>query len=286
MIDIIIPVFDAPDDLERCLLSVREHSGDDCRIIVIDDASPSPRIQPLLQGLLHSGDHRHTLITNPQNRGFVGTVNLGMTLSRNDVVLLNSDTIVTRRWLNKMQRCAASDEKIGTITPFSNNAEICSFPQFCQNNLLDGVDIEQTNLAMEAVAVPVYPDIPTAVGFCMYIRRQLLDVIGLFDAETFGRGYGEENDFCMRAMKAGFRNVLCDDTFVAHAGSRSFAGDTAALKARNSQLLFAKHPEYLDLVQRFIATDPIAPIRERIQSRLEQSAHRPAWWRAFSRFFS
>ena len=139
---------------------------------------------------------------------------------------------------------------------------------------------------MEEAAVPVYPDIPTAVGFCMYIRRELLDAIGLFDAETFGRGYGEENDFCMRAMKAGFRNVLCDDTFVAHAGSRSFASDTEALKARNSQLLFAKHPEYLGLVQRFIAADPIAPIRARIQSQLVNTAQRPAWWRTLSRLFS
>ena len=209
-----------------------------------------------------------------------------MALSRNDVVLLNSDTIVTARWLKKLQRCAASDKKIGTITPFSNNAEICSFPGFCKDNPLDGIDIEETNLAMEEAAVPVYPDIPTAVGFCMYIRRELLDAIGLFDAETFGRGYGEENDFCMRAMKAGFRNVLCDDTFVAHAGSRSFASDTEALKARNSQLLFAKHPEYLGLVQRFIAADPIAPIRARIQSQLVNTAQRPAWWRTLSRLFS
>ena len=134
--------------------------------------------------------------------------------------------------------------------------------------------------------MPDYPDIPTAVGFCMFVRRELLDSIGLFDADTFGLGYGEENDFCMRAMKAGYRNVLCDDTFVAHVGSQSFTAQTQALKERNSQLLFAKHPEYLDLVQRFIADDPLAPIRARVISQLDRRSQRPAWVNAISRIFS
>ena len=71
--------------------------------------------------------------------------------------------------------------------------------------------------------------IPTGVGFCMYIRRACLDEIGLFDAETFGRGYGEENDFCMRAAAAGWRNVLAGDVFVYHEGAVSFSGERLAL---------------------------------------------------------
>lgn len=268
MIDIIIPVYNAYDDVIRCVASVRRHAGADCRIVLIDDASPDLRIKSLFLDLERKADARMVFLANANNTGFVVTVNRGMSLSRNDALLLNSDTIATSRWLEKIRRCAASDNRIGTITPFSNNAEICSFPVFCQNNPLDGVDIERINLAMEEVAAPAYPDIPTAVGFCMFIRRELLDAIGPFDAETFGPGYGEENDFCMRATKAGYRNVLCDDTFVAHVGSQSFTAQTRALKERNSQLLFARHPDYLGLVQRFIAADPIAPIRERVLLRL------------------
>lgn len=286
MIDIVIPVYNARDDVARCVASVRKHSGADCRIILIDDASTNLDIAVLFGEFERLGDRRIQLIVNPDNLGFVGTVNHAFTLGRNDVVLLNSDTIVTARWLEKIQRCADSDRWIGTITPFSNNAEICSFPLFCQDNALDGMDIERINRAMEENATPNYLDIPTAVGFCMYIRRQLLDAIGPFDADTFGRGYGEENDFCMRAVNVGFRNVLCHDTFVAHLGGRSFSADTQALKARNSRLLFAKHPEYLGLVQRFIAADPIAPIRERAQTQLNKSVQRPAWVSAIFRFFS
>ena len=74
------------------------------------------------------------LLRNERNLGFTGTANRGMQLSRADVVLLNSDTIVTAGWLDALCRCAATDPRIGTITPFSNNAEICSFPRFCENN--------------------------------------------------------------------------------------------------------------------------------------------------------
>ena len=267
-IDIIIPVYNAVDDVTRCIDSVRRHSPMHCRIVLIDDCSPDERIAALFAALQAQADARIMLLNNASNMGFVGTVNRGMSLSKNDVVLLNSDTIVTSGWLAKLQRCADSDPKIGTITPFSNNAEICSFPLFCQNNSLEGLDIEGVNRALEEAALPTYPEIPTAVGFCMYIRRELLDAIGLFDAETFGLGYGEENDFCMRAINAGYRNVLCDDTFIAHVGSRSFDARTEALKTNNMQRLLEKHPAYLNLVRRFIADDPIAPIRARAQGRL------------------
>ena len=268
LIDVIIPIYNAFEDVTRCVASVRLHTHTNCRIILIDDCSPDERIATFFDMLGPQGDPRIVLLTNASNIGFVGTANRGMMLSRNDVVLLNSDTIVTPNWLEKLQRCANSDESIGTITPFSNNAEICSFPLFCQNNSLDGVDIEAVNRAIEEAATPAYPDIPTAVGFCMYIRRQLLDKIGLFDIETFGVGYGEENDFCMRAITIGYRNVLCDDTFVAHVGSRSFVAKTEALKVKNMQRLLAKHPDYLTLVRRFIKDDPIAPIRARARELL------------------
>ena len=275
-IDVIIPVYNAFEDVVRCIDSVRRYTASDCRIVLIDDCSPDERIATLFATLESEADARIELLKNLSNMGFVNTVNRGMSSTSNDIVLLNSDTIVTTRWLEKLRICAASDRSIGTITPFSNNAEICSFPVFCQNNSLAGVDIEAVNRAMEEAATPAYPDIPTAVGFCMFIRRQLLDVIGLFDAETFGLGYGEENDFCMRAIHAGYRNVLCDDTFIAHTGSRSFDSRTEALKAKNLQLLLDKHPQYLNLVRRFITDDTLAPIRARAEARLvkEPAAHK------------
>jgi len=279
VIDIIIPVYNAYDDLQRCLDSVLRTATLPCRLILIDDCSPDSRIADYFETLRGEADPRMLLLRNDVNLGFVGTVNRAMALGQNDVILLNSDTVVTSGWVEKFRRCAEFDPRIGTITPFSNNAEICSFPNFCEDNPLPpDMSAEDVNRAMERAAVPLYPDIPTGVGFCMFIRRALLNRIGLFDAETFGLGYGEENDFCMRAAQAGYRNVLCDDMFIRHVGSCSFNGKKSALAQENMQRLVAKHPDYLKEVTSFIAADPLKTIRDMAYSFLNlqgESGERP-----------
>lgn len=263
-LDIIIPVYNAYEYLAQCLESVFANMEPDCGVILVDDGSTDLRISQLFLDLEKRALPYLRLFKNQTNQGFVKTANRGMALSERDIILLNSDTIVTQRWLTKMRRCADSNPRIGTITPFSNNAEICSFPEICQDN--DLYDAEAVNFALEQAALPLYPDLPTAVGFCMFIRRTLIKKIGFFDEATFGLGYGEENDFCMRAAKAGFRNVLCDDTFIAHVGNRSFASDKQALCEENMGKLLAKHPKYMKDVTAFIGRDPIAPIREMAKS--------------------
>ncbi|CAH9014898.1 glycosyltransferase [Candidatus Nitrosacidococcus sp. I8] len=266
IIDVIIPVYNAYDQLLACLESVWHHTEEkDYRLILIDDKSTDPRIQSLFQELKVKNKPNILLLENPENKGFVATVNYGMGSSTRDVILLNSDTIVTPKWLDKLKKCADSDPRIGTITPFSNNGEICSFPQFCQENTVPE-NLDLLVQAMEIAPLPHSLDIPTGVGFCLYIRRHLLDKIGLFDEETFGRGYGEENDFCMRAVARGYRNVLCPDAYVAHVGSSSFGEEKKALAEKQMAALLKKHPSYLSQVTQFIKVDPIKPIRHVIQT--------------------
>jgi GT2 family glycosyltransferase len=261
-IDIVVPVYNAPDDLRACIASVLACTHGDYRLVVIDDASPDPAVAGMLAELDAKALPHVTVLRNPSNLGFTGTANRGLSLSRADVVLLNSDTIVTSGWLDALLRCAASDERIGTITPFSNNAEICSFPRFCENNAWPaGADPERVREAIAEAAVPCYPDIPTGVGFCMFVRRALIDAVGTFDP-AFGAGYGEENDLCLRAHAAGFRNVLCDDAFVVHTGGRSFQGAKEALGVRNTSILLERHPHYLAMVRDYIGRDPLGALRE------------------------
>ncbi|MEO6065627.1 MAG: glycosyltransferase, partial [Lysobacterales bacterium] len=184
-----------------------------------------------------------------------------------DVVLLNSDTVTTPGWLDALARCAGSDPLIATATPWSNNAEICSMPEFCRANPVP-IDIDRVGVAVAAAASRNYPELPTGVGFCMFIRRTALDAVGSFDAATFGRGYGEENDFCRRAARHGWRNVLCDDAYVAHIGHASFAGESLAPGGLNQARLEARYPDYSRLVSEFIAGDSLAPLRARIAQRL------------------
>ena len=132
-IDIILPIYNAFDDLVRCVDSVLRNTDGDYRLLLINDASPDVRIAPFVAQVAERNSHV-SVSTNDRNLGFIGTVNRGFAETRGDVVLLNSDTIVTRGWLSKMLACAASDGRIATITPFSNNAEICSYPEMCGNH--------------------------------------------------------------------------------------------------------------------------------------------------------
>jgi len=271
-VDVVVPVYNAPDDVRRCVASVLERTPPGYRLVLIDDASPDPRVAEVLGGIAKAGHAHVTVLANERNLGFTGTANRGFGLSRRDVVLLNSDTVVTDGWLDAILRCAASDPSIGTITPWSNNAEILSYPRFCENNAWPpGADPKPVADAFARAAVPSYPELPTGVGFCFFVRRALIDAIGGFDP-AFGAGYGEENDLCMRAAAAGWRNVLCDDAFVLHTGGRSFEKQKDALVPKNTATLLARHPGYLALVHDYVVKDPLAPLRDAATIALEAAS--------------
>lgn len=242
-IDLIIPVYNAFEYLKACVESIHRNAGEQAyRLILIDDCSTDERIAPYLDSL-ESRDI--VVLRNETNRGFVHSANRGMQASENDVVLLNSDTEVTPHWLERLTACACHDPRIATATPFTNAGTICSVPLFCQDNALpEGLTADTYAALIGRVSLRAYPEIPTGVGFCMYIRRAALKQIGLFDEETFGKGYGEENDFCYRALRAGYRHVLCDDVFVYHKGSASFGNaQRQAQVQKNLDVLAKRYPE-------------------------------------------
>ena len=134
-------------------------------------------------------------------------------------MLLNSDTLVAPGWLERLRQAAYAAPDIGTATPLSNSASILSYPGPAEANPMSDIadTARLTMLAHKANAGSVV-DIPVAVGFCMYIRRDCLDSVGLFRTDLFAQGYGEENDFCLRARHLGWRHVAAPGVFVAHAG--------------------------------------------------------------------
>lgn len=225
-IDIIIPIYNAYEDLQTCVASVLEYTDlGRHRLILVNDASPDGRIAPYLNTL---GEYQNVLIVeNEKNLGFSGSINHGIEISATrDVILLNSDTIVTKNWAEKMIACAYSDAAIATVTPLSNNATLCSVPEFLQENILpEGYTLEMYAELIEHVSLRSYPRIPVANGFCMYVKREVIEKIGSFDMITFERGYGEENDFCYRAEQIGYHQVMCDDTYIYHTGTSSFISD-------------------------------------------------------------
>jgi len=270
---VIVPVFNAFEHLGRCLECLDRTIPENASVLLIDDASTDHRVQPLLQAWVNKATNRYRLITQPQNMGFVATANHGIRRTETDVVLLNSDTEVTMGWLERLADCLASDNSIATATPWSNNGEIVSIPFFCRSNS-PPADPEAVAALIASCGKPGYPEMPTAVGFCMAISRLATKQVGVFDEATFGHGYGEENDFCQRAEKAGMRNVLCDDTYVVHHGGASFLPLGLKPGEESMQRLLAKHPDYQQKVTEFIAADPLAARRLEILDCLERSSVR------------
>ncbi len=266
-IDVIVPIYNAAAATAACLDALATRLPDWAGVQLVDDASTDPAIAPLLAGHRLARADNVRVIRQQHNLGFVATVNAAMARSDRDVVLLNSDTVVTTGWLERLRACADSDPEIATATPFSNNAEICSLPQFCRANPVPD-DPEAVAAIVADTGEPNYPDLPTGVGFCMFIRRRALAMIGDFDAATFGRGYGEENDWCLRASGHGWRHVLCDDAYVVHRGGLSFADTQWRPGGGQLARLLARYPHYNALIADFIARDPLRARRQAIVDRL------------------
>ena len=274
-VDIIVPVFRGLEDTQRCLESVLSapcQAG--WRLVVINDCSPEPEVTRWLRAFAKR-DRRIVLLENSENIGFVGTVNRGMALSQeNDVLLLNSDTEVANDWLDRLQGAAYSQPRVASVTPFSNNATICSYPRFCEANELPGGyrTASMDRLFAEHLAGQTL-EIPTGVGFCLYIRRQCLQEVGLFDAANFGKGYGEENDFCVRAQQAGWSSLHALDIFVRHTGGISFGAEKGERERQAMETLRRLHPRYESEIHAFLQRDPARQARLKIHiARIATSA--------------
>lgn len=249
-VDIIIPVYNAYDELQMCLESLFMYTNlIDNRLILVNDNSTDSRIKSLLEHRKKENPNKNiVLFHNEKNMGFSNNVNLGMAQSENnDILLLNSDTRVTKNWIEKIKACAYSKKTIGTVTPLSNNATLCSVPIFCkENELPPNIDVDQMAAIVEECSLRRYPRITVANGFCMYIKREVINAIGYFDAETFGRGYGEENDFCNRAGQKGYIHVMCDDTYIYHSGTKSFGTEEKkAYIKEHDRILYERYPKQM-----------------------------------------
>ena len=263
-LDIVIPVYRGEAETRACLESVLSAANRrPAEIVVIDDASPEPTISQWLRELARKG--RITLLVHEANQGFVASVNEGMALHpRRDVILLNSDTEVAAGWVDRIVAHLEADAGIGTVTPFSNNATICSYPRTLASNAMPPGETTATlDAAFAAANAGRRVDIPTAVGFCMAIRRACLDRVGAFDVERYGAGYGEEVDFCMRAARAGFRHVLAGDVFVRHVGEVSFQDAGAQRREKAQATVDALYPEFRQRLGTFIPADPPRMLRRR-----------------------
>ncbi len=271
-ITIVIPVFNAYEEVRQCLDSVFQHTSIDAKLIIINDASTDELMQPMLEMAVANRPNVQ-LVTNKKNLGYTATINRGINLAaEDDVVLLNSDTSVGPCWLQNMRVAAYHDVDIGTVTAISDNSGAFSVPSMGQaNDFPVWLQPEEAVRAISHNSQMIYPQTPTGSGFCLYIRRELLAEIGVFDEEAFPRGYGEENDFCMRAIRAGWRHIVDDRTLVYHVRSASFQGEKKALYKPGREVVDKRYPEYKSLVTHFVQSPQMDLMRYHVRKLLEHS---------------
>lgn len=264
-ITIVLPVYNAFDLLPETLTRIETNTDLSWRLLVIEDCSPDPRVRPFLSDWAETCDDRVHLIENPENLGFIGSVNKGLERAiafGDHVVLLNSDALVPAAWASRLIAPMLRRNNVATVTPMSNDAEIFSVPAICTKTDLRPGEAD----AIDAFARRFHQDrqlvsAPTGVGFCMAMNIAYLHRLPALDT-SFGRGYGEEVDWCQKARALDGRHIGLPGLFVEHKGGESFgSAEKQALVQKNNALVASRYPTYDRDVQEFIQADPLATAR-------------------------
>ena len=263
-IDIIIPVYNGMEYVVRLFDCLFKNTNTPFRVIVVDDHSPDPAVVSYLDELAQQHPNI-LLLRNAENKGFVGTINYATGFVRNHFVIINTDVEVPKGWLPRLMRPILHGSKVASTTPFTNAGTICSFPlPLVDNPIFGNLDVDVIDGAFQQCnTATISIELPTGVGFCMGINIEAWKHIGPFDEGRFGRGYGEENDWCMRASSAGYHNLMVPNLFVYHKHGGSFSSaEKQTLMHKNLQTVFGLHPTYQSLVEKFITADQPRPLRK------------------------
>jgi GT2 family glycosyltransferase/glycosyltransferase involved in cell wall biosynthesis len=274
-VGVVVCVHNALEDVRACLDSVDRYWSPKHQLVLVDDGSDVETADFLRS---FAADRSYvTLHRNEVAQGYTKAANTGARLAQGEVIiLLNSDTVVTQGWAEKLARAVQSAPGIGIAGPLSNAASYQSIPevrptprQTAVNALPDGWSVADMNAFCEGNASPRYPAVPLIHGFCFAMTREVWDSVGPFDEDAFPRGFGEENDFCFRAADAGFGMVVATDTYVFHAKSKSYGEDTRhTLVMASQQILYDRHgrKRFMDSVKMLDRNPELRRIRGAVRS--------------------
>ena len=260
---VLVPVFNSPEDTRRCLSSVLSTMAPDDELIIVDDSSEH-KTKKICQEF--SADSRVRLFRNQNNQGYSESANFAFSLAAHKhVVLLNSDTIVSAGWLDKLQKHLQNDPNLAAVGPVSNNAQAQSIPYHISG---DDLEDDQVTSFVKPQLLNEFLHIwsqgtellwaESLNGFCMMFNSESVIEIGLFDTDAFPRGYGEELDWCIRAIDAGYSLGVALDTYVYHAKGKSFSStERLILKEQSKEILNRKYgKKRLDGVGKSVRLSP------------------------------
>lgn len=254
-VTIIIPVYKDWNTLNLCIESLKEFVDSRHTIMLVNDMSSESEVleEKILASI--SGHSNFVYYRNPYNMGFVKTCNRAvfeLDKTENDILLLNSDTKVTENFLEEMLEVLYLAEKHGVVCPRSNCATLCTVPVRTNDDRNILPDESFSCWSKIKNSLPRYAVIPTGVGFCFLVKRNVISLYGLFD-EVYGLGYNEENDFCMRISQYGWNVVLANKSFVFHYESKSFGSKKSELEIEHHKILMERYPYYESIVNSYFS---------------------------------
>jgi GT2 family glycosyltransferase len=265
-ITIVLPVHNAADHVARCLDRVASMTDLPWRLVIVEDGSTDPALRPWLRDWV-AAQGRVSLICHDHPKGFAAAVNAALDACgaiRTPVVLLNSDVTLPRGWASRLIAPLLADGTIASVTPLSNEGELMGAPHACAGVALRNTEVDAVDAALAPYAR--YTDLanlPTGSGFCMALSPHWLAEVPRLD-EGFGRGYGEEVDWCQRTRALGGRHVCQTGLFVGHVGAASFGLEQRRiLRHRSAPLLRRRWPRFDAEVAQARACDPLAGDRLR-----------------------
>ncbi len=257
-VTVVVPVYKDWATLKLCISSLKEHLDPKHKVLIVNDCGPeADELEQKIKNAIE-GQPNFVYERNSQNLGFVKTCNravLELDQTDNDILLLNSDTKVTAGFVEEMLAGLYSLDRIGAVCPRSNKATIFSVP-FHFEGEREGME-EESFRAWEKIKelLPRFRKVPTGVGFCLLIQRDLIRNFGLFD-EVYALGYNEENDFCSRINCFGYSVLMANQAFVFHYESKSFTSEQKSrLQRKNTEILNKRYPEFPLAVEKYYTTD-------------------------------
>lgn len=279
---IIVPVYKNAHLTAECLQAIVDSTLDNFNLLVINDSPLDSEVEKLGNDFRETFESKfsnseYVFLTNTENMGFIRTVNKGLHISEGDVILLNSDTVVSPGWATRMLEYKKLG-KVASVTPLSNSASQCSFPIPEQTQPhYNGLHPNLIDKVFSRLPIENHHEAPTGVGFCMLMTKEALAAIGYFDQINFKVGYGEENDWCWRAVNMGFVNIIAPNVYIAHEHGASFADvkNLSEIRIKNKQALVAKYPNYFSIISDYYNKKLLEPIYPWLKYALDFEYSRP-----------
>lgn len=263
---VIVPIYNSPLMSRECLEAIFT-AEPKVQVLAVNDCSPDPEVVEMLEQLYLENSQRFRWIKTPENLGFPGAANLGIKeRAGRHVLLVNSDVIVGEKFASKMKMGLRAKSKVASVTCLTNAGETASIPSLGENTDIpekDFVEIFNSTLLNRGDMNDPnkWPVLPSGVGFCILLSSHAIEKVGIFDEKEFAPGYGEENDWSLRANKFGFLNLLCPIVFVYHIHGMTYGTSKRSLIDQHLAIVNKRYPRYEGSVRQFFAQDPLLYFR-------------------------